>query len=49
MAVDTVRIRYTEGDAEVRIGERQLQVQRRDNETRSNTCPIELVSAALGS
>ena len=49
MAADIVRVRYADGGAEVRIGERLLQVQRRDNDTRANTCPIELVSAALGS
>jgi hypothetical protein len=49
MAADTVRVRYTGGGAEVRIGKRLLQVQRRDNDTRTDTCPIELVSAALGS
>ena len=49
MARDTVRVRYIEGSAEVRIGERLLQVQRRDNDARISTCPIELVTAALGS
>jgi hypothetical protein len=33
----------------VRIGERLLQVQRRDDDARIYTCPIELVTAALGS
>jgi hypothetical protein len=45
---DTVRARLTEGRAEIQIGERALQVDRRDNSARDNTCPIELVSAALG-
>ena len=49
MASDAVRVRYADGSAEVRIGERLLQVQRRDNDARSTTCPIELVTAALGS
>jgi hypothetical protein len=49
MVADTVHVRYADGGAEVRIGERLLQVQRRDNDARTNTCPIELVSAALGS
>jgi hypothetical protein len=49
MASDIVRVRYAEGSAEVRIGERLLQVQRRDNDSRVYTCPIELVTAALGS
>jgi hypothetical protein len=48
MASDTVWVRYAEGGAEVQIGERLLRVQRRDNETRISTCPIELVTAALG-
>jgi len=43
-----VRVHYSDGRAEVRIGERVLPVDRRDNETRDYTCPIELVSAALG-
>jgi hypothetical protein len=49
MAEDTVRAHYANGGAEVRIGERLLQVQRRDNDERTATCPIELVGAALGS
>jgi hypothetical protein len=49
MARDTVQVRYVDGGAEVRIGERLLEVQRRDNDSRVYTCPIELVSAALGS
>jgi hypothetical protein len=46
---DVVRVRYAEGRAEVRIGDRQLQVDRRDSRTRDATCPNELVAAALGS
>jgi hypothetical protein len=49
MAADTVHVRYAGGGAEVRIGQRLLQVQRRDDDTRTDTCPLELVSAALGS
>ena len=49
MASDIVRVRYAKGGAEIRIGERLLQVQRRDNDSRVYTCPIELVTAALGS
>jgi hypothetical protein len=49
MAGDTVSVRYLDGGAEVRLGDRLLQVQRRDNDARTDTCPIELVSAALGS
>ena len=46
---DTVRVRYADGRAEVRMGDRALHVERRDRDGRSDTCPIELVSAALGS
>jgi hypothetical protein len=44
-----VRVRYLDGHAEVHIGDRALQVERRDTNRRNNTCPIELVSSALGS
>jgi hypothetical protein len=46
---DSVTVSYTEGHAEVRIGDRALQVDRRDDDARAYTCPIELVTAALGS
>ena len=46
---DVVRARLTEGQAEIQIGERLIEVDRRDNDARANSCPIELVSAALGS
>ena len=46
---DVVQVHYAAGRAEVRIGDRVLQVDRRDNDARDYTCPIELVSAALGS
>jgi hypothetical protein len=49
MAGDTVRVRLAGSGAEVQIGERRLQVERRDNDARTATCPVELVSAALGS
>ena len=44
-----VSARYSAGHAEVRIGDRLLEVDRRDNDLRTRTCPIELVTAALGS
>ena len=44
-----VRVHYAAGQAEVQIGERVLQVERRDNDARTSVCPVELVSAALGS
>jgi hypothetical protein len=46
---DTVRARLSEDCADIQIGDRQMSVDRRDNSARANTCPIELVSAALGS
>jgi hypothetical protein len=46
---DPVIVHYTDGHAEVRIGERTLDVDQRDNLSRAHTCPIELVTAALGS
>ena len=46
---DPVAVRYTGGHAEVQIGDRTLDVDRRDDATRTHTCPIELVTAALGS
>ena len=46
---NAVRVRYASGHAQVQIGERELHVDRRDDEARANTCPIELVTAALGS
>ena len=46
---DVVQVHYAAGRAEVRIGERALSVARRDDEGRAEVCPLELVSAALGS
>ncbi len=46
---DIVRVRYVDGWAEARVGSRSLTVNRRDDEARSYTCPLELVTAALGS
>ena len=46
---DTVRVRYADGRAEVRMGDRALHVERRDTDGPSYTCPVELVSSALGS
>ena len=45
---DVVRVQYEAGQAQVWIGNRTLQVDRRDNDSRSYTCPIELISASLG-
>ena len=44
-----VRVRYTSGHAQVQIGDRELRVDRRDDDARDHTCPVELVAAALGS
>jgi hypothetical protein len=46
---DVISVRYEAGCAQVRIGGRGLEVDRRDRDDRESTCPIELVSAALGS
>jgi len=47
-AADTVRVHYIEGRAKVQIGDRVLHIDRRDNQRRDESCPIELVTAALG-
>jgi hypothetical protein len=46
---DVVSVRYEAGRAQVSIGGRGLEVDRRDRDDRASTCPIELVTAALGS
>jgi hypothetical protein len=46
---DVVQVRYANDRAEVRIGHRTLEVERRDDQARTHTCPLELVVAALGS
>ena len=46
---DLVRVSFLDGHAEVHIGQRALQVERRNEDNRSVTCPVELISAALGS
>lgn len=46
---DIVRVQYAAGQAHVSIGERSLRVERRDDEQRTGVCPMELISAALGS
>ena len=49
LSMDEVRVQLVDGLAEVRLGDRVLEVDRRDNDVRGASCPIELVSAALGS
>jgi hypothetical protein len=44
-----VRVSYRSGHAKVCVGDRLLHVERRDDRDRSYSCPIELVTAALGS
>lgn len=44
-----LRVSYTQGCARVEVGGRTLEVDRRDDTGRARTCPIELVTAALGS
>jgi hypothetical protein len=46
---DPVVVRYVDGHAQVQIGDRALTVDRRDDRSRTYTCPIELITAALGS
>jgi hypothetical protein len=49
MIGDVVQVRYIDHSARVTIGDRLLEVERRDDEGRIHSCPIELVTAALGS
>jgi len=44
-----VVVEYKDGFANVLIGERKIEVARRDTTTLDYLCPVELVSAALGS
>ena len=43
------RTRLVEGHAKVQIDNRSFAIARRDEHSRSHTCPVELVVAALGS
>jgi hypothetical protein len=43
-----VLVQYKNGFAEVAIGDSIIRVARRDDANREYLCPIELVSAALG-
>lgn len=50
MAVEnTLKVTYHNGTANVSIGGRTLHISRHDDDTRTDFCPVELVSAALGS
>lgn len=44
-----VQVSYRSGRASVCMGDRLLHVERRDDADRTYSCPIELVTAALGS
>ena len=46
---DEVYVRSLHGRAEVRFADHVLEVERRDTDSRVYTCPLELVTAALGS
>ena len=46
---NVVVVEYKNGVANVIIGKRKIAVARRDADTRENLCPVELISAALGS
>ncbi len=46
---DLVSARYVDGRALIEMGERNLQVERRDSDTRIGSCPLEMISAALAS
>lgn len=46
---EKVSVRTFSDHTKVDIGNRSIEVDRRDNPTRENICPMELVSAALGS
>ena len=46
---NVVVVEYKDGFANVIIGNRKITVARRDADTREDLCPVELISAALGS
>ena len=46
---DVVSARYVDGRAVIDMEGRNLQVERRDDDTRIGSCPLELISAALAS
>ncbi len=46
---NVIVVEYKDGFANVIIGNRKIAVARRDADTRDNLCPVELISAALGS
>ena len=46
---EMLKVRYVDGHARVQVGDRVMEIDRRDSALRTKTCPIELVGAALGS
>jgi hypothetical protein len=46
---NSVNVHFEDGFAVISIGDRQLTIARRDTEASGYLCPVELVSAALGS
>ena len=46
---DLVSARYVDGRALIEMEGRDLLVERRDNDARLGSCPLELISAALAS
>jgi hypothetical protein len=46
---DAVSARYVAGRALIEMEGRSLQAERRDDDTRVGSCPLELISAALAS
>ena len=46
--MDEVYVRILDGRAEVRFADHVIEVERRDTDGRVYTCPLELVTAALG-
>ena len=46
---NTVIVEYNGGCADVTIGSRSLTIGQRDQDLPENFCPVELISASLGS
>jgi len=46
---NVVIVEYKDGLANVLIGNRKIEVARRDADNRDTLCPVELISSSLGS
>jgi hypothetical protein len=46
---NSILVSYKDGFANVLIGSRKIAVARRDKDTLDYLCPVELISAAIGS